>query len=467
MGKSGFASALTTLTILTLLFTSGSTQTTTPQTILTFFHNKTINPANESFTMSTTNNLADIPDDWQLTYGTGPQIIFLDSTVVRTAGKPSIRIERHVEGIDTNSAREANGIWYNIKPGDHIVAKCWMKTDPSGFGDTNPYSGARIGLDFYGSAGRILGIEGNAYPETDAAQRANYVPWGTSTWTQRTIEITVPATFSADGDLGYPAGSVVVPTSFVMWMQGWSSSYGSTDPAKIWFADAELYITYVPPPVTPPPAQHFHVSFSVGAGGSSDLAAGSYTLLVGQSFAATAYPLANYVPVWTVPGYSPSSEYTFTLAGLADANYAVALTFTYVAPVEPPAPPTPPATSFSVNVGVAAGGTTNVIGVQNVLTTSSLSVTATPNTNYIFSYWLKDNVNAGSTNPIVVTGIASQTITLRPVFTYVPPQPSPVDPTPGTPVAIAGPLDEVFTVLEAVNIPTIDDIFTQLERIVF
>jgi hypothetical protein len=225
--------------------------------------------------------------------------------------------------------------------------------------------------------------------------------------------------------------------------------------------------TYVPPPVTPPPAQHFHVSFSVGAGGSSDLAAGSYTLLVGQSFAATAYPLANYVPVWTVPGYSPSSEYTFTLAGLADANYAVALTFTYVAPVEPPAPPTPPATSFSVNVGVATGGTTNVIGVQNVLTTSSLSVTATHAANYIFSYWLKDNVNAGSTNPIVVTGIASQTITLRPVFTYIPPQPSPVDPTPGTPVAIAGPLDEVFTVLEAVNIPTIDDIFTQLERIVF
>jgi hypothetical protein len=196
-----------------------------------------------------TGNLADIPDDWQLTYGTGPQIIFLDSTVVRTAGKPSMRIERHVEGVDTNSAREANGIWYNIKPGDHIVAKCWMKTDPSGFGDTNPYSGARIGLDFYGPAGRILGIEGNAYPETDAAQRANYVPWGTSTWTQRTIEITVPATFSADGDLGYPAGSVVVPTSFVMWMQGWSSSYGSTDPAKIWFADAELYIN---PVITPP-----------------------------------------------------------------------------------------------------------------------------------------------------------------------------------------------------------------------
>jgi hypothetical protein len=69
-------------------------------------------------------NLAVIPQDWELTFGPGPQIIYLDYSVFRTSGNPSIRLEAHT-AADVNTARECDGRWYPAKPGDHIVAKCW------------------------------------------------------------------------------------------------------------------------------------------------------------------------------------------------------------------------------------------------------------------------------------------------------------------------------------------------------
>lgn len=197
---------------------------------------------------STDENLAVIPDDWSLTYGTGPQIIVLDQNVVRTAGKSSIRLDPHTSA-DVNTRREVNGKWYNVKAGDHVVAKCWMKTTASGLGDTNPYSGARIGVDFYDSH-LISGVAAPTYPNTDAGVLANYVHWGTSVWTQRTIEFVIPATMPSDGSY-YPVGEQRVVTQLVMWMQVWSSTYGGTDTGLAWFVDAELYIN---PTVEPPPS---------------------------------------------------------------------------------------------------------------------------------------------------------------------------------------------------------------------
>lgn len=195
-----------------------------------------------SITYSSSNvNLAVIPDHWELTYGGGPQIIYLDYSVTRSVS-PSIRLEPHVEGVDINTARECDGTWYNVVPGDHIVARCWMKTTESGFGDTNPFSGARIGFDFYGDQnlphnGQLNGVASPTYPQTDQGVLDNYVHWGTSNWTQRTIEFIVPATVISIWD-----GQPHVVTSIVMWLQVWSGTYGGTDPGKAWFADAELYI---------------------------------------------------------------------------------------------------------------------------------------------------------------------------------------------------------------------------------
>jgi hypothetical protein len=178
-------------------------------------------------------NLAVIPDDW---YYTQYPNIHLDYDVVRTPGDPSIRLEPHTAN-DTNSAREVDGKWYDIKPGDHVVAKCWMRvlTGPSTYG--YPYCGARIGIDFYG---------GSPYRLLDAAQfwsdyyggdfSKGYVQDSNGgAWQQRMIDIVVPAT------VGDSAGNPQVPTQFVLWLQGAPWIVDSTS-TSVWFADAELYI---------------------------------------------------------------------------------------------------------------------------------------------------------------------------------------------------------------------------------
>jgi len=212
-----------------------------------------------SITYSPSNvNLAVIPDDWHLIYsGDVPGIIHLDTSVERTAGKPSIRLEPHVDGVDINNDRECDGTWYNCKPGDHIVAKCWIKIDsnnlPNGTTDTNQWSGARPGIDLYGGSNLVWGIDEATYinPHNPAGtdERDQYVHWGTPGWTLRTIDFYVPSTTFNTTSRGVAITPTKV-TSFVMWLQVWSGTinpstgtiYGGSEPGRAWFADAELYI---------------------------------------------------------------------------------------------------------------------------------------------------------------------------------------------------------------------------------
>jgi len=185
-------------------------------------------------------NLASIPDDWEnyksqgyLAHGTGPQIVFVDSDVVRTTGKPSIRIEPHTTA-DLNTARECDGIWYPVKPGDHIIAESWMRvlTGPSTNG--YPRCGARIGIDFYASTLLPATAFWTTYFGGDFSK--GYVQDSNGgTWQKRVLDFIVPATV---GDSG---GNPQVPTSIVLWLQGAPWSVDSTA-TTVWFADPELYI---------------------------------------------------------------------------------------------------------------------------------------------------------------------------------------------------------------------------------
>jgi hypothetical protein len=184
-----------------------------------------------------------IPDYWSLHFGSGPQIIFLDYSVVRTAGKPSIRLEPHTAS-DVNNARECDCWLYTVKPGDHIVAKCWMKIDDNG--DRQTYSGARIGIDLYnrqnGHNYILYGIQCPTYPNTPEGEKNNYVGWGTVGWVQRTIDFIVPSSFFTHE---YSSGQTIPQTQvngICLWMQVWSGTYGGTEQGNAWFADAELYI---------------------------------------------------------------------------------------------------------------------------------------------------------------------------------------------------------------------------------
>jgi len=61
---------------------------------------------------------------------------------------------------------------------------------------------------------------------------AMWVPWN-SVWTQRTIDMVIPASMIKADNSGYDT-----PTNLVFWLQ----ASPPNEPASIWFSDAELYI---------------------------------------------------------------------------------------------------------------------------------------------------------------------------------------------------------------------------------
>jgi len=209
-------------------------------------------------------NLAVIPDDWGLTHGSGPTIIFVDTGIEHTAGNPSLRLEAHTNS-DANTCREIDGSWYSVKPGDHIVCTVWVKTSASETGDTNTKDGGRIGIDLYArtTAGYGIVATTSARWVSDAGVPGYYgterdsdlvglptdppypiggfvVPWN-SDWAKIGWDIYIPSANYSYVDTGGTQNSACTPIqidSFVLWLDGRSTQ----DTGKIWFADATLYI---------------------------------------------------------------------------------------------------------------------------------------------------------------------------------------------------------------------------------
>ncbi|HTY74078.1 MAG TPA: hypothetical protein VMD05_00755 [Candidatus Nanoarchaeia archaeon] len=200
----------------------------------------TPSPAPSSTPNPSSTNLALVPSDWYMTYSSGPQIISLDSSVERTSGKPSIRLDPHTSS-DVNVAREVDGMWYNVHPGDHIVATVWMKVQTGSSTANYPSCGARMGIDFYGNINGVSSLLSadsfwNTYYGGDFSKMYVHDANG-GAWQQKTIDIIVPATVGA---WQYPGQSFAV-SSFVVWLQGAPWTVDSTA-STVWFADPTLYI---------------------------------------------------------------------------------------------------------------------------------------------------------------------------------------------------------------------------------
>lgn len=190
-------------------------------------------------------NLAVIPDHWHLTFGRLPTIIFLDHNIIRTLGKPSIRIEPHT-AADVNTYRECDGTWYPVKAGDHIIAKCWILVDPTYVytgSDPAMYNGGRLGMDLYAPKGdgTICIVDG--HPHSGAEHIASEVNWGTKGWVQKTWDIIVPSTIYTKDVNG-----IVIPPSPITYMVLCLDVRPTTVAGLVWFADAELYINPEPEP---------------------------------------------------------------------------------------------------------------------------------------------------------------------------------------------------------------------------
>ncbi len=208
------------------------------------------------------NNLAPIPSAWTNQYPgytawdlNGVANDVLDYNV-QYNGAATIRSDP--TGSTPNVCREVDGPWIAIQPGEHIVFTAWIKITQSGYGDTSPYSGARLGVGFLDGVGRITDLMSPTYehatyngvsnsPNSDAGVITNYVHWGTNGWVQRTIDFVVPQTIPGDGyqtptGASSPAGTPCVPMGMIPELQVWSSIYGGNDPGQAWFANTQLYI---------------------------------------------------------------------------------------------------------------------------------------------------------------------------------------------------------------------------------
>jgi hypothetical protein len=179
-------------------------------------------------------NLAVIPDAWKWGYyGNVPLYVFTDYTVVRN-GHPSLRIQKG-GGVDPFGLVDRS-IWtnepfgFNVNVGDHVVARCWMRTDPSSMNNT--VQGVRIGVDFW-SNGHILG----GYPDMFIKDNSPWVHWGTSAWTMREYDFVIPSTIFTVDQTGNP----ISPTQVKM-IEMWAQVYPPNDNGNAWIADAELYI---------------------------------------------------------------------------------------------------------------------------------------------------------------------------------------------------------------------------------
>lgn len=172
--------------------------------------------------------------------------VFADTTITHQ-GQPTFRVELDSSGSGNSGADHWGP---TIKPGDHVVMSCWMKTGGSA---AVPYAGARMGFDIYGSDGRITGVhslaqaaDGCRTPSTDSSIDTNYVHWG-SDWTLRTWDFIVPSTYISDGgsasiNKNYASGSTVTPVNMVPWIQVWGSTYPNNI-YTCYFSDFQLHIT--------------------------------------------------------------------------------------------------------------------------------------------------------------------------------------------------------------------------------
>ena len=194
------------------------------------------------------------------------QNVFYDTSTTHN-GAPTFRVET------ANSVNPPNpwdggvfpGNWgadhgaIDLKPGDYVIIKGWIKTSGSA---ADSGTGARFGLDYYHTAGgvwqRICGINsqtdaqtGTGYPNSDHADiYTNFVPWGTG-WTFKQWDFIVPAQALSDlspqmqplsstqnqiGTGQWASIGAIIPWVMIYGQNGWANTYTS------WFSDFKVFV---------------------------------------------------------------------------------------------------------------------------------------------------------------------------------------------------------------------------------
>jgi len=179
--------------------------------------------------------------------------VFYDTSTTYQ-GNPTWRVEP-ANGVNPSPEWGPDHDLISISPGETIVMECWVKTS----GVAGAYgTGARIGLDYYGTPNgqlsRICGIsspdeagKGEGWPSYSSSQdetSACMIPWGTN-WSLIYWSFTVPN--QAEGDSG--GGLNQIPTNqwcaisgCVPWCQVWGAQTDGSSTCTSWFSDFQFYI---------------------------------------------------------------------------------------------------------------------------------------------------------------------------------------------------------------------------------
>lgn len=133
----------------------------------------------------------------------------------------------------------------SISSGQTIYYSFYIKTGAATLPEDidSPIAGGRIGIDIYGANGASRGLS-NPDGSGGATWSYNtYVPFGTSEWTQVTMNFTVQSTYIANQVThSQPIGTSFAPTFFIPWIQTWSSTEGTDEHGTAWFSNPTLYI---------------------------------------------------------------------------------------------------------------------------------------------------------------------------------------------------------------------------------
>lgn len=114
--------------------------------------------------------------------------------------------------------------------------KCWIKAVGPAISD--PYLGARIGIDLYApapQAGYVNIVDG--HPHDGAEHLYSVVAWG-SDWTFKQWDFIIPSTFYTKDNSGNIIPAVQI-NGFIPWLDARPSTHPNS---HAYFADAELYI---------------------------------------------------------------------------------------------------------------------------------------------------------------------------------------------------------------------------------
>jgi len=157
-------------------------------------------------------------------------------------------------------------------------------------------------------------------------------------------------------------------------------------------------------PYIPPTTYTLTITTTVG--GTTDPSPGSHTYEAGTYASVQAIPDAYYTfDHWELDGLNAGSSNPITVT--MDKDHTLHAVFTPIAPI-----------TYTLTITTTIGGTTNPTpGTYVHNAGSTVSVTAVPDTYYLFNHWELDGANVGATNPIDV--LMDKNHTLHAVFTPI------------------------------------------------